>query len=244
MALNSSFQLSLELASVFPIGAILKSIGSNIWSLALGLRKSGSDLVVEVELAQIFGRGQISEELEKSFRDAVKLGDVVPLQSNSTICLDSSPGPSMRNALSNSYFFATVVQLSLLGWIHNRDDFASLLAKCMRARVEAKMPDASIDPGVEGIAATMAACNSQSSGFDWSVYVEAVETRLKSVLSDYQHSPDYLKLPRSLLLAAMDYLYLVQRLPDDRKMTVSNQMGSVTLIIWAYYVLGLTVALK
>jgi hypothetical protein len=41
----------------------------------------------------------------------------------------------------------------------------------------------------------------------------------------------------------MDYLYLIQSLPEDRKMAVSNETGCITLIIWAHYILELTVVI-
>ena len=49
------------------------------------------------------------------------------------------------------------------------------------------------------------------------------------------------RLSASSLLGAMDYLYLVQSLPEDRIMMVENQMGLVPLVVWAHCILGLTV---
>lgn len=42
----------------------------------------------------------------------------------------------------------------------------------------------------------------------------------------------------------MDYFYLVQSLPDQRKVLISNQVGCVTMILWAHFVLGLSVAIS
>jgi hypothetical protein len=36
----------------------------------------------------------------------------------------------------------------------------------------------------------------------------------------------------------MDYLFLVQSLPEDRLMMIDNQMGAIPIIVWAYYILG------
>ncbi|MCJ1333436.1 hypothetical protein MMC10_010135 [Thelotrema lepadinum] len=114
MSINSNFQLSLELTKVFPIGAIIQSIGSKIWQLAIDLRKSDSDIVVEVELASLFGRGKIQSELALASRNVVQLGNIVPLHGKSDIVLDSTPGASLRNVLENPYFYSTVIQISLL----------------------------------------------------------------------------------------------------------------------------------
>ncbi|KAF8243671.1 hypothetical protein K440DRAFT_468972, partial [Wilcoxina mikolae CBS 423.85] len=162
MPLNYAIQLSLELATVFPIRTAVEAAGAQIIQLARDLRKSGSDLVVEEDLAQIFGRGRIGQHLEVAFKDA-------------------------------------------------------------------------------GIMKTLAACSSQTSAFKWSFFVRKVEAKLRQSMPEYHHSPDYLRLSPSLLLGAMDCLYLVQSLPDDRKITVSNEMGCITLIIWAHYILELTV---
>ena len=242
--MDSTFQLSLELTKAFPVGQIVHSIGSKIWQLALDLRKSDSDIVVEVELASLFGRGKIQPELAVAFTSVVRLGDVVPLYKKSDIALDSTPGATLRNALENPYFFSTIVQLSFFGWIYNRDEFATLMSKCMRKRVETKVPGASIDPGVAGISTTMAACSSQTGSFQWSSYINDVEARLRAVIPNYLHSTDYMKLPETLLQAALDYLFLAQSLPEDRRMTVSNEAGCITLIVWAHYVLGLTVLVR
>ena len=242
--ISPSFQLSFELTKAFPVGRVIQSIGSKIWQLALDLRKSNSDIVVEAELASLFGRGKIQSELAVTFKSVVHLGDIVPLHSKSDIALDSTPGATLRNALDNPYFFSTVVQLSFFGWIYSRDGFACLMSKCMRKRVDAKVPGASIDPGVAGIVATMTACSSQTESFEWSRYINDVEARLRSAMPNYTHSPDYMKLPQNLLQAALDYLFLAQSLPENRRMTVSNEVGSITLIVWAHFVLGLTVLVR
>jgi len=61
--MQSSFQLALELSSVFPIRQAVKAMGDYILKLARDLRKSGSDLVVEEDLAEVFGRGKLSSDL-------------------------------------------------------------------------------------------------------------------------------------------------------------------------------------
>ena len=39
----------------------------------------------------------------------------------------------------------------------------------------------------------------------------------------------------------MDYLYLLQSLPEDCKMILQSHEGMIPLIVWAHNILGLTV---
>ena len=54
------FQLALDLSSIFPVRALADGTASKVMALARDLRKSGSDLVVEEDLAEVFGKGKIS----------------------------------------------------------------------------------------------------------------------------------------------------------------------------------------
>jgi hypothetical protein len=40
----------------------------------------------------------------------------------------------------------------------------------------------------------------------------------------------------------MDFLYMVQRFREERRVVVTNEIGSITLIVWAHYILGLNVS--
>jgi len=241
MSLSAQFNLALELSNIFPIRTVVESAATQLLNFARDLRRSGSDIVVEEDLATVFGRGRINQELADKFRDAVKVQTFVPLTRGGEIRLDSGPGPTMHRALKERRYFATVVQLSLLAWMQPREKVAAMLASCMTKRLEMGVQD-SLDPGFEGIVTTLAACSSQSSQFAWSFYVQQVEAKLRSCIPDYRFHVDYVGLSDSLLLGAMDYLYLVQSLPDQRKILISDQKGCLTLVVWAHYVLGLTVA--
>ncbi|KAI4122401.1 MAG: hypothetical protein LQ347_006510, partial [Umbilicaria vellea] len=242
MPANIGLQISLELSKILPIRSVIDTVGSQILKLARDLRLSGSDLVVEEDLAEVFGRGQINPEFEAKFKDVVKIQNFVPLSKGSVISLESGPGPTMLHAFRDKRYFAMVIQMSLLAWMHRREDLASMLSQVMTERFEMGVPGASSSPGVDGIIMTFAACSSQSSAFPWAHYVELVESQFRGSIINYYYHSDHLRLTRPVLLAAIDYLYLVQRFPEDRKITVSSAAGSITLIIWAHYILGLTVA--
>lgn len=242
MPANLGLQISLELTKLLPIRSVVDTVGSQILKLARDLRLSGSDLVVEEDLAEVFGRGLINPELEAKFKDVVKVHNFVPLSHGCVINLESGPGPTMLHAFRDKRYFAMVIQISLLAWMHRRQDLAFMLSQAMTERFDMGVPEASPGPGIDGIIMTLTACSSQSSAFSWSYYVEQVDRRFRESLTNYYYHADHLKLTPPVLLAAMDYLYLVQRFPEDRKITVSNEMGCMTLIVWAHYVLGLTVA--
>ena len=240
--MNSQFSLALELLNVFPIRGAIDSAASQLLKFARDLQRSSSDIVVEEDLAAIFGRGRINVELEDKFKNTVKVQTFTPLSHGSNVRLDSGPGPTLHRALSERRYLATVIQLSLLAWMQNRDKLAAMLTTCMQRRIETGVHEAS-NPGFEGVCNTLAACSSQCSSFTWSFYVEQMEDKLRCSLPGYRFHDDYIRILESLLLGAMDYLYLVQSLPEHRKILISSQVGCMIIIVWAHCILGSTVAI-
>jgi hypothetical protein len=241
---HSVFQLALELSNVFPMREVVVGVSQQLLNLARDFRKSGSDIVVELDLADVFGRGKISSELETKFKETTKISTIVPLTKDGEIILDSGPGPTLQHAFRDRRYLASVIQLSFLSYVHNREKLASMLSQSLGKRYDLNVPGASPDPGYEGIMKTLLACSSQTSSFSWSEYINAVQERLRAAIPTYAFSGDYLRLSPSLLLGAMDYLFLVQSLPEDRKVIVTNENGAITMIVWAHCILGLTVAIQ
>lgn len=162
MPISSQFSLALELSNVFPIRAVVESAAAQLFKFARDLRRSGSDILVEEDLAIVFGRGRIDPELEKKFKDAVKIQTFAPFYGE--VRLDSGPGPTMHRALKERRYFSTFVQLSLLAWMQERLDFGMMLVWCLQERQRGGVEDAS-DPQFESIVDTLATCSSQSSNF-------------------------------------------------------------------------------
>lgn len=113
-----------------------------------------------------------------------------------------------------------------------------------------KVPGANLHPDFAGIIGTLEACSSQTSSFTWTAYFAEVRNKIRKHLSPpcarlhpYDSDPDQPRecLSSNILLAAMDYLYFVQSLPEDRNMVLKSQEGMVPIIVWAHSVLGLTV---
>ena len=241
MPFSTGLQISLELAKAFPISSLTETIGSKVLKYARDLRVSGSDIVVEADLAEVFGRGKIVHELEQNFRKVVKVQSITFLRDGCEISLDSGPGPTLLHGLQDSRHFSAIIQLSLLGWTHHRSSLATAIDQAMVKRFEMGVAGASASPGYEGISNALAACSSQTTAFAWSHYKHLVDTKLKESIPGYQYSQDHMRLSPAALMGAMDYLYIVQRLPESRKIMISNAMGSITFVIWAHYILGLNV---
>ena len=200
---------------------------------------------MEEDLAAIFGRGKIVSSIETQFKDVVKVASFTPLHPGSDIILDAGPGPTVSRALKERYYMAAVIQLSFLGWVHEITSLASALVESMNKRFQLGVAHATPDPDYDGILKCLQAVQSQTSQYPWEKLVQLVQS--KFVLSR-----SWLKLSRSplnrlspnVLLAAMDYLYLVQSLPEDRLMVVESQMGLVPLVVWAHCILGLRVLIQ
>ena len=242
MSISRQFSLSLELAKILPIRSVIKYSAESILEFARALRRSGSEFLVEEDLAAIFGRGKIEPSLERAFRDVVKIASFTPLHAQSSIILDAGPGPTVLRALKDGYYMALVIQLSFLVWMHEETTLATALVESMRSRFESGVQNATPDPDYDGILKTLRACSSQTSQYHWDNLVALVVRRFPASrqLFRMDHSP-LKSLTMNLLLGAMDYFYLVQSLPEDRFVLVESQRGVVPIIVWGHYILGLTV---
>lgn len=241
MPFTTGLQLSFELAKAFPVRSITESASSKLLKYARDLRNSGSDIVVEADLAEVFGRGKIVHEIEQRFREVVKVQSFIFFRDGCEISLDSGAGPTIMHGFRNNQHFSTIIQLSFLGWTHNHSSLATAIDQAMVKRFEMGVAGASTSPGYEGILGSLAACSSQSNAFAWSDYIHLVDTKLRDSIPGYQYSPDLMRLSPAALTGAMDCLYLVQQLRESRKIMISNAMGSITFVIWAHYILGLNV---
>ncbi|OAP65588.1 hypothetical protein AYL99_01560 [Fonsecaea erecta] len=243
MVAYAGFQLALELSSVFPVKELTTSAFTALLNMARELRNSGSDIVVEADLASVFGRAQVSLELEAAFKAKVHISTVTPLHEGSEIQLQNGPGPTVIRAFQDSKYFATIVTLSALSFFLPREKLARMIATGMAKRFEAKVPGACSPPAYEGIESTLAACCAQCGEFQWAPYREKIEQRLRASMQNYKWNPYYIRLSPAVLLGAMDFLYAVKSLPADRIITVSDQGGFIPLTIWAHYILNLNVVI-
>ena len=62
MAFPSQFSISLELTRLLLLGAVTEADGRALIQLARDLRKFGSDIVIEEDLAEVSGRNRIQPQ--------------------------------------------------------------------------------------------------------------------------------------------------------------------------------------
>lgn len=245
MPSQSQSSLSFELAKVFPLRQIVQVGTEQIVSLVRALKKDGSDFLVEEDLANIFGRGRIEPSLEADFRKAVRIGSIQPLHADSPISLDSGPGATVGRALKDRFYMSCVIQLSFLMWTHEETSLAAALVESMLSRYHSQVQGATPDPDYEGILKTLQACSSQTSQYPWENHCAAVEARFPKSIRWFNVENSPLKsLRQNLLLGAMDYLYMAQSLPEDRLVVLDTPTSLVPMVIWAHFILGLTVLIK
>jgi hypothetical protein len=251
MSFSSGFQLSLELTNVFGVARQGVQLAKDFVNLARDLRQSGSDILVEEDLAGIFGRGRIDSQLEKSFKSSVsKDTSRTNLYTGSAISLHAGAGPTVSRALLQKEvreYLSTVIQLSFLSWLHDKEALAISLTQCMEQRMRMRLPGATPAPGFDSILGTLNACNSQTSSFLWTPYISDVKGKIQRHFSYYndRYIDRHLEgLSDHLLLAAMDYFCLVQSLPEDRIMDIGSEEGVIPVVVWAHHILGLTVSIR
>lgn len=238
MPLDSQFSLSLELTRLLPLGGVVNEGGRNLLNFARELQKSGSDIVVEDDLVQIFGPNRVESRFESSFRTAVRQTHVEPLSGFLDIMLEWGAGPTVRRSLQNPRYFSTVVQLSLLASAHDLESLASALSQALRQRLDGAPSEQQNSPGYDGLLGTLQACRDQTDLFRWDLHFLAVEKTLGGSIESKR------RLPFSVLRAFLHFLFAVQVFPKDRRIDIACHDGIPTIVVWAHHVLGLTVTVQ
>ncbi|KAI9870139.1 MAG: hypothetical protein M1830_004638, partial [Pleopsidium flavum] len=240
MALQSQFNLSVELTNLIPFGPLLSTASRGLIHLLRDIRKSGSDIVAEEDLAEVFGRNRIEARFASTFRTAVRTSAIHKLSEIADIVLEAGAGPTVKRSLNEQAYLSTVIQLSLLTWTHELDSLARALATALERRVQGADGYRNF-PDQETLKGTLRACREQTSGFPWELICVPVETRLKDV--GYVNKPyEARPIPFAILQALLDAFTAVQYFPDERLIRMETWQGVVTIVIWAHHLLGFTVA--
>lgn len=244
MVFSSQFSLSLELTQIVPVSLIASKAAEAVMSLARDLQSSGSDIVVEEDLARLFGTIKIEHKVASSFRTVVaNSGGSRPLVER--ISLEVGPGPTVSRSLAPGQpaYFATVLQCSLLTSVHEKSSLASAIAFSMEKYDEAAPADHKTRaiPNQESILGVLRACEEQTSSYDWLGQIEAVALQLGFGEADISDP-----LAPAILRGALLLLPMVQTLPLDRKIiaTMSQGDGVCIFVVWAHHVCGLDVLVK
>ena len=247
MPFDSQFSLTVELTRVIPAaGLAVVGAGAALLKLARDLRASGSDILVEEDLAAIFRQHRIEPKFERQFREDITSASMFATISNVLpIVLQTGPGTTVGRALKDAAYLPFVIQTSMLCAIHDIESLSDGLEEALRLRAAAS-PDASWLHS-ESLRGTLQAVADQTTGFDWNPLFQSVQNAL-GIPSWIEWGgenmvPRYLRLTVPILQACLDMMAAVQRLYKDSVFKVEGFDGSVTITVWAHYVLGLTVSI-
>ena len=179
MAFSNQFALSLELTRLLPISWATNKAAEAFMNRARDLHHSGSDIVIEEDLVNVFGRNRISPTLSSSFKNIVaKSNSNVSLWEG--ITLQGGPGPTTLRALRETPYFAMLVQLSLLVWIFDIRYLATAIADALHERSEGAPLSSKLQssPSRTGILGVLHVCEKQTSAFNWNMLLHAVSKSL------------------------------------------------------------------
>ncbi|KAL9039835.1 MAG: hypothetical protein Q9214_004714 [Letrouitia sp. 1 TL-2023] len=247
MAFANQFALTLELTRLVPpLKWATNKAGNVVMSHARNLRQSGSDIVVEEDLTNVFGKCRISNSLTSSFKTIItkSTSDTTLLEG---IVLQGGPGPTVARAFQESSYFAMVVQISLLSWTFETSYLATAITEALRERLEGAPLSSALplSPDRQGILGVIRACESQTSAFNWNMMLDAVSTTL-----GYEAHRAPIDFPQFVLRGLLDMFPMVQTLPSDRLIHIQIPVGEniesgvSTLVVWAHHLLDLIVLVR
>lgn len=243
MAFTNQFSLSLELTKLIPFGSLLSGGSRGMLHLMRELKDSGSDIITEADLAEVFGRNRIEEKFASTFRTAVRKSAIHRISDIAELVIEAGAGPTVRRSLNEPAYFSTVVQLSLLTYTHDLSQLARCLAKALEKRAEGATESVGL-PRHDALKGTLRACREQTSGFMWELLLLPVEKQLAHIPQSDGPGGMHRQLPVSVLQALLDSLTAVQYLPENRFIRIESNFGSAAIIVWAHHLLGLSVCVQ
>ena len=241
MAFSSQFSLSLELTRLLPLGGAVEAGGRALIQLARELQRSGSDIVVEEDLAEVFGRNRIEPHFESTFRTAVRDSSIVQLPRLLDIILEAGAGPTVRRSVNNRIYLSSVIQLSLLTFAHQLDSLAISLGKALAQR-KAGSDDFVNVPRYDVLLGTLRAIRDQTSGFPWDWLFDATDAQIYEKTHHHIDLDDMRRVPFAVLQGLLDILTAIQHFPKHKFARIRTYSGISTLIIWTHNILGMTVS--
>jgi len=240
MAFSTQFAATYDITSLVPVAPIVSVASRGLLELVRDFQRSGSDLVTENDLAEVFGRNFISPQFASTFKTAVQKSAIHRLAGLAEIILEAGAGPSVQNAVDRAAFFPMLVQLSALLWAHNVTSLASSLMETFERRSSGGLKNTL---SYNNLLGTLRCIQQQTSGFMWELYFIAVDEVLKSRL--HIRVADVARaIPHAVLGALVDALPAVQHFPSKHFISIRTGEGLTALVVWIHHVLGLTVELQ
>lgn len=243
---NTQFSLSIELTRLLPLKFLSDNIGNATVDLLRSFQNSGSDVLAENDLAELFRFHQVDEKMAKTFKAAI-VGPQRPIWTSfrplfERVWLDNRPGPTVTRALGQPQYFPMVIECSFLAWIHERHSLATAFKRFFEKDLEDAPPEiTAANPKEENIVGIIKACEDQTAAFSWEGYLRAASTELH-LSAGQTLSP----LPPVVFRSALRMLPAVQSLYQQRTMVINCSKGDgvCAMIVWAHYILGLNVLIN
>jgi hypothetical protein len=265
MSVGSQFSLSLELTQLPELVPVIANTVSRAIEFAREFRKSGSDIIVEHDLAMVFLQNRIDAKFAEDFRKEIVPTDAASVFRALPIWLMKGAGPTVHRALRDPAYFSMVVQLSMLCATQEVASLAEGLCEAFRLRLRdapAEQQQAALS--AESLVGVLLACSDQTASFPWHGYIAHISQKLgvpygNDFIIPQPPSPnspsditpesrddfkDFYSLSIPLLTASLDMLAIVQRLYKNNIMVIEGSRGCCTMILWAHYVLGQTVRVE
>ena len=260
--MDAQFQLGFELTNILtPATQLVSAIGSI--AIVDAVRKAGSDVLTEVKLASVLGRNRIDAILRTHFRQAVAKSERTLISRYLEIVLESGAGPTVQTALKDTALFSMVVQMSFLCSVHEHQAFANAMIKAIEQNVRDFKCNPNAIPDYPSLLGTMRVIQRETAAFQWSALFDSVERTIQKTLSEADQHPeppakrrkpniksslnpdrDSVKdrgLPFPVLQGLLRALESPQHFFEKRQIYIECGTGIVSLVVWCYHVLGLSV---
>lgn len=236
MAWQNSFSLSLELTRFVTPGN-LSVVTRELVTFARSLQNSGSDLIMEEDLGDLFSRFRLDTNFLDQFKQTIiaetkitKVSDMIP------IALQAGPGPSVQRALKEPHYMSMIIHLAMFAAGHELEPFSEALSEILMKRSEGEGQHAFVAPRT--IKRLMQVCAEQTTGYRWDLIMDAIELHLglrpfiqghrRAAPSHHRESHPinardrYYSLSWQQLQASLDILVALQRSYSENVM-VSRQ---------------------
>jgi hypothetical protein len=228
------------------------------------ITRSGSDQSTEHKLAALIGRLRLDETLKIEFKRTVSKSDQTVISKYmQDLILEAGAGPTIQQAIASSdpALLSMAAQISFLSFGHNHQSLAQAIEKAIEETL--KLSNVPENKGLDYISVlgVITVCQQQTAAFGWSYFYLAVEHKiLESIKEHRDHShrtkirrtgviqpsdiPSSITergLPYVILRSLLIHLISVQDFPDHRLLQLFTNRGISTIVVWCYYILGLSV---
>ena len=219
--------------------------------------------MTEVQLASFLGRNRIEQGILVAFGQRIGQSAQTPLSPYLDIFFDSGAGPTVKNALQNPELLSMVIQLSALTFVHETDSLAQAFVESIDRNFKELKTDRGEVPDYFSLCGTLRVCKQDTAAFDWHPFHDVIMDRIEASLKSHRPSKRRGKvsgnqrktninvrqrpaivdrrIPFSVFQTLLMCLHSLQHFPDERGLNVQCSTGITTVIVWCYYVFGLSV---